>query len=319
MLGFTIDTIGIFANAESIVNFNSQNLVLTIIRNGKFKFWGEGYYKNFLIKYHRDYGMYLSGSISNYYKGYTSILQYDDLCKAIEKLGNSLAINLHSARLYRVDLALNIETNNPVSQYSNTLFTDLPHFKRFEQDDGVRFETKNKVIAIYNKTKEIKEKRNFVINQEILRIELRVLKNLSNVFKIKEIKVEHLYQPSVYLLLVDTFFKNYQKIKKQHIISAEVNAKYITPTVFKSLLMNKGIELHFQTEGDAYTKIEEWSREGKFKNPMDKSRCKKIITDAFKNPKNTEIHPLVKEINSKVESNCKHTIEELRKKEVKNE
>ena len=116
MLGFTIDTIGIFANAESIANFNSQNLVLTIIRNGKFKFWGEGYYKNFYIKYHRDYGMYLSGSISNYYKGYTSILQYDDLYKAIEKLGNSLAINLHSARLYRVDLALNIETNNPVSQ-----------------------------------------------------------------------------------------------------------------------------------------------------------------------------------------------------------
>ena len=184
MLGFTIDTIGIFANAESIANFNSQNLGLTIIRNGKFKFWEEGYYKNFYIKYHRDYGMYLSGSISNYYKGYTSILQYDDLYKAIEKLGNSLAINLHSARLYRVDLALNIQTNNPVSQYSNTLFTDLPHFKRFKQDDGVRFETKNKVIAIYNKTKEIKEKRSVVISQEILRIELRVLKNLSNVFKI---------------------------------------------------------------------------------------------------------------------------------------
>ncbi len=52
--------------------------------------------------------------------------------------------------------------------------------------------------------------------------------------------------------------------------------------------MNKGIELYFKTEGDAYTKIEEWSREGKFKNPMDKSRCKKIITGAFKNPKNTE-------------------------------
>ena len=132
-------------------------------------------------------------------------------------------------------------------------------------------------------------------------------------------KVENLYQSSVYLLLVDTFFKYYQKIKKQHIISAEVNAKYITPTVFKSLLMNKGIELHFQTEEEAYTKIEEWSREGKFKNPVDKSRCKKIITGAFKNPKNTEIHPLAKEINSKVESNCKHTIEELRKKEVKNE
>lgn len=38
MLGFTIDTIGIFANAESIVNFNSQNLVLTIIRNGSLSF-----------------------------------------------------------------------------------------------------------------------------------------------------------------------------------------------------------------------------------------------------------------------------------------
>ena len=319
MLGFTIDTIGIFAKAELIANFNSQELGLTIIRRGKFKSWEEGYYKNFRIKYHRDYGIYFSGSISNYYKGHTSILQYDELYKAIEKLGNSLGINLHSARLYRVDLALNIETNNPVSQYSNTLFTYLAHFIRLEQDNGVRFETKNKVIAIYNKTKELWEKKQIKIHQQILRIEFRVLKKTFDVFKIKEMKVEHLYQSSVYLLLVDTFFKYYQKIKKQHIISAEVNAKYITPTVFKSLLMNKGIELHFQTEEEAYTKIEEWSREGKFKNPMDKSRCKKIITGAFKNPKNTEIHPLVKEINSKVESNCKHTIEELRKKEVKNE
>lgn len=47
MLGFTIDTIRIFANAESIANFNSQNLGFTIIKNGKFKFWEEGYYKNF--------------------------------------------------------------------------------------------------------------------------------------------------------------------------------------------------------------------------------------------------------------------------------
>lgn len=319
MLGFTIDTIGIFAKAELIANFNSQELGLTIIRRGKFKSWEEGYYKNFRIKYHRDYGIYFSGSISNYYKGHTSILQYDELYKAIEKLGDSLGINLHSARLYRVDLALNIETNNPVSQYSNTLFTYLAHFIRLEQDDGVRFETKNKVIAIYNKTKELCEKKQIKIHQQILRIEFRVLKKTFDVFKIKEMKVEHLYQPSVYILLVSTFFKYYQKIKKQHIISAEVNAEYITPTIFKSLLMNKGIELHFHTEEEAYTKIEGWSREGKFKNPMDKSRCKKMITDAFRNPKNTEIHPLVKEINSKVESNCKHTIEELRKKEVNNE
>ncbi|MFJ1474637.1 phage/plasmid replication protein [Capnocytophaga cynodegmi] len=309
MLGFTIDSIRLFVRPEMLYDFDSSSLNFTPIH----KNWKEGFYKNFKIKFDKDKGMYLSGSISNYYKGSISLIDYSELKLAIESLSNELKINLHEAKLYRVDLALNIETDKPINQYSHLLFTDLPHFKRLEQKDGVRFETNSKVIAIYNKKQELLEKRKIDVHKDVLRIEFRITKNLSNVFKINKMKMKDLYNPFVYKVLIQTFYKYYHKIKKQVFIEKDnILEDYITPKTFYKYLIEK--ILSYTCEKDLYRQIDQWDNEKRFKNPMDKSRCRKIIADNLKDSKTAKINPLAEEVNKKVNIECQKILNDIEEK-----
>jgi len=305
MLGFTIDSIILFLTWEKLNDFNFENFEKLVnaktIERGKFKNWKKGNYKTFLINFHKDYGIYITGSISNYYSGYTSILKYRTLRVAIDKLGNELGLELQSARLYRVDLALNIKTDNSIEKYTHRLFTDLPHFKRLEQEDGLRFEAKKIKIAIYNKKQELFDKRGLKINSDILRIELRILKGVSDVLNIKKMEIQDLYNPLIYLKLLHKFQEYYQKIKKQTVLKEIDDVEIITPTILSNHFKRNGIKNIFGSEKDAYRQIEQWDKEGKFKNANDKSRCKKLVSDLSNNKTISAPHPLVEEINQKVE------------------
>lgn len=312
MLGFTIDSITLFLSWEKLTDFDFpkfEKLVNAKTRRGTYDDWKEGYYKTFRIKFHKNGGIYIMGSISNYDSGYASILHYKNLRSAIDKLGNKLGLELHSARLYRIDLALNVKTDNPISQYTHRLFTDLSHFKRLEQADGVRFETNKIKIAIYNKTQELFDKRNKVVDSDILRIELRILKGVSEVLGIKEIEIQDLYNPLNYIKLVSIFQKYYQNIKKQTIIKELNDNEKITPSIFSNILKKNSIENTFGSEKDAYRQIEQWDVEGKFKNANDKSRCKKLISDLTNNRAISIPHPLVEEIDQKVKKEFEKEIE----------
>lgn len=302
MLGFTIDSIKLFIShtdfgVSELECLDKRLKDLKTIKGGKDKGWKEGYYKNFKIKYHLDYGIYISGSISNYYVSFHNILSYTELPHAIERLGKELGLPLHTARLYRVDLALNIEVDNPIEQYSHYLFSDLPHFERLEQSDGVRFETHKIKIAIYNKSKELWERRKIKVDRDILRIEFRVMKDLPEVLGIKNLRIEHLYQQEVYHLLLKKFGEYYHKIKKTNIVKSLEEVDYITPKQFSEYnwVLN-------MTEAQACRMIEQLNKEGKFKSSQDKSRCKKMVKEAFANPNITKPHHLVEELNRKVEN-----------------
>ena len=302
MLGFTIDSITLFVSHNdfgvSELEYLSKKLKdLRSLKRNKEKGWKVGYYKNFQVKYHLDYGIYISGSISNYAASYNNILSYSQFPHAIEKLGKELGLSLHTARLYRVDLALNIEVDNTIQQYSHSLFSDLPHFERLEQSDGVRFETDKIRIAIYNKSKEVWKRRNIKIAKDILRIEFRVMKGLPEVLGIKNLRIEHLFQPEVYGILLDKFSEYYYKIKKSNVVKSLEELNNITPKQFGeySWVLN-------MTEVQAYRMIEQLGKEGKFKSSQDKSRCRKMVREIFSNLSLVKPHHLVEELDRKVEN-----------------
>lgn len=315
MLGFTIDSLTLFLSWEKLIDFNFQHFEKRInpktIRRGVFKGWKEGFHKNFRLKFHKNYGIYIMGSISNYSCGYSSLLQYNQLQSSIENLGNELDLELHSARLYRIDLALNIVTNNSITEYNNKLFTDLPHFTRLEQADGVRFDTEKIRIAIYNKTKELSDKRGINIYSNVLRIEFRLLKGVSEVLGVKEMKIENLYNHKNYIKLVNKFVEYYQKIKKQTIPVESINLTEVTPSKFSNLLKRNNLDIIFGSEKDAYRQIEQWDTEGKFKNANNKSRCKKIISDLSNDKIVSTAHPHIEEINQKVTEECEKILREF--------
>lgn len=315
MLGFTIDSINLFVSWEQLTNFDFNNFTELInakkITNGKYKEWSEGNYKNFYIKFNEDFGIYIMGSISVFFAGNISLLEYNQLEKAIEKLGYDLSLELHLARLYRVDLALNIITDFPVNHYTYTLFTDLPRFKRLEQDEGVLFKTTETAFSIYNKKQQLIDKKKIEISENLLRLEFRILKNVSKKLLIKKMKIRDLYNPATYKLLVSKYLMYYREIKKQTVLVDLDEMKNITPTSFTNILKRNSIENTFKGEYAAYKFIEQADKEGKFKTANDKSRCKKIIDNFSKDKSISKLHPLVEEINIKVESACDEILKKL--------
>lgn len=318
-LGFTIDTIKLFINWEKLENFD-YNIFKTFIKGIKSwkndnRTWYEGRYKNFHISFSEGVGIYITGSISNYYCGAKYLLLLTKFRLAIEKLGCELGIShIVSARLYRIDLALNIQTDYPIEQYSHRLFTDLKNFKKLEQDDGVRFENrakkrKNKsiVFAIYNKGCDLKERKNIDNDFNILRLELRLLKKVSKILGIKEVEVKHLYQYENIMKLVNLFDEFYFKIKKQSFPKDYVEIKCFNPTIRKDYIQSLILE-KIGGESIMYRMIEQADLDGKFKTSQNKWKCRKYVEKLSKNEFVSKQHPLVDEINEKVKKSIDNII-----------
>ncbi len=305
MLGFTIDSIKLFLSPEKLRDYDFEYLKRMIGAEYKeleqYKGQYKGFYKNFHINFSKTSGIYIAGSITNFYVGAGSLLPYDQLKNAIDKLGKELRLDLHSARLYRVDLALNIETDNPVSQYTHHLFTDLSRFKRLEQDKGVLFKTTETAFSIYNKSLELEEKKGIKNVKDVLRLEIRLLCSVSKKLGVKEMEMKDLYNPRNYNKLAELFCKYYQKIKKQTIPKNIHELSEITPRILSKCLIQAGIGHIFQDEKEVYRFIEQEDRQGKFKNANDKSRSRKLIDNLSDNKQISKLHPLIEEINKKVE------------------
>lgn len=296
--GFTIDSICLFLRAENFDKNTFESLydkiLLDKLSKGKFKDWYEGYHRNFRIRIHPLHGIYLNGSISVFMHGKVEILSIFRLSEAIEELGKDLKLNLHKANLFRVDVALNILTEKPATYYTSKLFTDLPRFKRLEQDDGVRFETRKKAFAIYNKGKELKEKFNIDGYHNLIRLEFRILKGVSKALGINHINISDLYEIDNMFKLVDLFNDYYKKIRKRYIIGDMLKNDNITPKRFINFLLASYIEM--VGEEEVFSKIDDLSNRGLIKGSISKSRCKKMIKDL--KSKKSILDPLVREINN---------------------
>ncbi len=315
MFGFDIDTIKVHIGWRDLDNYDFKflhNLVNEIItvKSGYYTNWFEGKYKGFKITFFEGKGITISGSFSNYYVGFNNILSPYLLKKAVDKLGLELNLNLHNSELRRCDLAYNEKPYLPVKQYTHHLFTYMTRFDRLEQVDGVRFENKTKTFAIYNKTLQLLEKKGIEID-DCLRFELRLLRNVSQVFGIKKMKLSDLYKPEVYSTLLSLFYKYYSNIQKQT-ISIDRESEFITPKIFNEILMKFGIE-GYGGDKVAYRLIDQLDKEGRFKNAIDKSRCRNTIKKLSSNTNQSTIHPLAQELNLKIEEAFNNEILKIEK------
>lgn len=312
MFGYDLDTVKLHIGWNNLMNYNFEILRkilrnVTMVRKGYYMGWYEGEYKNFKITFCENKGITIIGSLSNYYVGCMRNLEFFQYQEAVEKLGKELHLDLHNAKIRRIDLALNIHTYRPTNYYTNHLFIDLSRFERLEKVEGVLFQTKinkktnlpAKAFAIYNKTKHLKDKKG-LDTRNCLRFEFRLFTNVSKVLGIKTIRMKDIYSPHIFLRLVEVFQKHYGGIKKQT-ISGSLSSECITPTFFKNYFLKMGIE-SLGGDKEAYKLIEQFNSQGKFKNPTDKTRCKDMIRNLSADTSVSILHPLAAELNSKVES-----------------
>ncbi|MGG5577147.1 hypothetical protein ACPDHL_07385 [Myroides sp. C15-4] len=321
MVGFCIDTIKLFLSWEGIEDdFDYERFAKKtnsrVNDRGRYKEWSKGYYKNFRINYNPEYGISLIGSISNFVKGKLKLLSYVELKDGIEMLGQELGLNLHEAKIKRIDLALNIVTEENVEVYSKMLFLDLSRFKRFEQDTGIRFESKQIQIVIYNKQKELKEKSNLFVDENLLRIEFRVIKRISNHFGIKEMIVNNLYEVDNYLKLLDKFKSNFLKIKVLKSLGSIEEVGNITPRDLSKCLQTIGAFCLEKSSGNVFDIIEGWDKQGKFKYPNSKARCRALFKELLTSKDLDKAHPLVDEIKKKVIESFQKEVKDVKERSI---
>lgn len=312
MVGFDIDTIKLYVEGYTL-----SHSVIEFIKNlgeresrkikrieEKVYCWEVRKHKGFRISlFYVDeivLNFYFEGSISNFYKGKVNILPFYEFENAIINLSNEFKVDFKNARVYRLDLACNIETDNPVNFYSNHLFVHLPRYKRFEQDIGVRFETDKKVFAIYDKPKELFDKSygKIKIDRNILRFEFRMLNGIATILGIKNLKVSDLLIRDNFKMVVNEFWKTYQNIRKLNTAICNNEMQEINQKIFKNELCKMGVDA-LGGKKEAFAYLEDLDKQGRFKNRNNLSNCRKFINEMPSTLKNEVA--FVEELNYKIE------------------
>lgn len=301
---FEIDSIRLFVGWEKLLDYDFEYLKnLTEAVEDKNGF--NGRYVNFrVIK--RDNGITISGSISNFYTGRTGILDFVDLPKAIEKLGKALKLDLHSARLFRLDFNWNVRTDYPPEAYNQSLFIDLPRYLRVGEGEGVRFSTKNKSFSIYNKSSEIYAKSGLIVTNW-LRLEFKIFRDVKKEMGFKTIK--DLYLKKNYLKTLTKFTDNYNQIRKKQILCDEPNL-WKNWKMFENHLLFLGTESYGGLE-KILEEIDVRSKMNFFANPNQKSRFKAKLKRLIDLNVNLEVHPLIKELDQKLDRDFKNLRKQL--------
>lgn len=305
-LHFEIDTVRLFIDLNQLEDYNVWFLK-ELLSKKQFNENGDvtGWYENFKIKI-TNYGITIYGSLSNYFSSSFQILSFHKFKVAVTKLAKELKLDLHNARIYRVDCNWNVITNENISCYNKCLFYDLPRFKRLEQVDGVTFRNKSKQFIIYNKSQELKDKQRDSI-ENWLRFEYRILKNVKKHLGIKMVK--DLYDPDNYYALFEQLINYYFKIKKGNLDEETL----VTNTIkeFKQSIFKKGC-LSFGRD-NLFKSIEIMDSLRKFSNRQQKSALKSWVNKTIDSEfKGSHLNNYIDELDRKIIQNFTDEIEILK-------
>ncbi len=314
---FEIDNVRIFISYELYLPYVKDFLIhLSEAKPHKNKYYGQ--YKVFKVKI-TDTGITISGSLSNYYAGKTGILHYNLLKPAIAKLGEELKLDLLKARLYRVDINWNVITNRPVEIYNKKLFLELSRFKRVEQVDGVRFQTLQKSLVIYNKSLELKDKKcKAEIAENWLRVEFKIFKDVKDIAGLTW--VEDLMNPSAFLILMEMLKYYYFKVERKK--TSITHLKDLNNSKdYYDLLMLQGCEARGGVDA-VFQEVEDLMTIGVLNNRKQKYELKKKIKGLLRFQIDSTKNPLIKELDTKFLSNFEKTSDfllKMSKKQIKKE
>ncbi|MBD5272942.1 MAG: hypothetical protein HDS42_06750 [Bacteroides sp.] len=136
---------------------------------------------------------------------------------AVEKISDSLHLDLSQAEVKRLDIAENFVVKHPPQVYFNHLGL-LANAKRLAQPDGIYYKGKTKTLCFYDKVKEQRTKREQIPelyqHSNVLRYEQRYTGRLGAAFKVGAVKASTLYDEGFYIELLNRWRDDYRAIKK---------------------------------------------------------------------------------------------------------
>lgn len=214
---------------KQIVTFLDEGYETTKIQTGEVSV--SGHIENLIIKV-GDNGVSIIGSLPKYLHGNNIFSNRGDTKQAINKLEDTLHINLSEALVTSLEFGTTFRMKHPVSSYIQRL-GDIPRLERCNIDgrgSTLYYQHKGKqqpkVLCFYDKGAEIQCKgrilSNDLIEANLLRYELRYKGRLAHQIGCPKVIVSTLSEPSFMGSLLDLYKKYYFSIQKHNQLKTNV-------------------------------------------------------------------------------------------------
>lgn len=159
-----------------------------------------------------------NASLTKYYLGNSlSMIDRSSIKQAIEKMSDGLHLPIEKADVNKFHFAKNIMLQNDVSLYLSYLGKS-GRYNRLEQPFGINYKLTGKEVAIYDKIRETRYRREplhpLYNERYMMRIESRFEQNLCKHFNRPYITAKTLYDENFYIMVNDEWYKDYLSIDK---------------------------------------------------------------------------------------------------------
>ena len=159
-----------------------------------------------------------NASLTKYFLGNSlSMMERSSIKQAIEKMSDALHLPIKKTEVNKFHYAKNIMLKNDVSLYLPYLGKS-GRYNRLEQPFGINYKVTGKEIAIYDKIREAKHRKESLhplyIDRFMMRIESRFENNLCKHFNRTSITAQTLYDEDFYIMVNDEWYKDYLSIDK---------------------------------------------------------------------------------------------------------
>jgi hypothetical protein len=242
----------------------------------------------------------VSDSFCKYYLASNlKTLSRGDTRRAIQKLSDSIHLDMNRANVTRLDVAKNLIMKHDPGIYFPHL-GELQYYKRLSQNAGLYYHNGKRQLVFYNKIKEQQAKRKPIPelyqHRHVLRIELRFLRQMKKQFNQFEVTAGHLHEEKFYFELVARWKNEYQQIQK-------VNSKLqkMKPTTSSKDFIQALATMAIMDLGQPalLNIIQQWQETGELtrKQAYDlRSKIKEISKATTKEQKNDLIQELDKKV-----------------------
>lgn len=229
-------------------------------------------------------------------------MTHKDIVQAFCLIGQLLGVPVENARIARLDIAHNIIVDHPPKTYLNYL-GDMSHKERVRASTtALYYKTSQFEICVYDKIKELRKHKEPIppewLAKQVLRFEIRYLKNVSRQFGRKRLTVEMLCRPELYAECVQRWAEAYRNIHKLKDVAP--NFDMITTVTD---LNNQGVATFVRECGGEMAFIEQINTAqamGKL-NPQQAKKLRDKAKAACANPIFARPSGLIAELDGKIE------------------
>ena len=252
-------------------------------------------------------GLYIVGSLPKFIFG-SNVYPLDrhTAAQAIEKISDTLHIQVKEGVVTGIEFGANYLMKNPVSDY----LLRLGSMQRLERvqlsHNSIRYEGRGKkqprVFAFYDKIADAAAKGMECPNglENLLRFEIRLNGRLPYQLSVPEVKASTLTDMQFYRMMVEYYINSYFSISKLNQIKTDVMSEIRTPKDAFDVFVARLISQTDQNQINGF--LDELKRAGVFVDRKNYSRLKNKILEVATKANITIADELIKELDDEVKN-----------------